>query len=566
MIPATLPGRVTALLLAAAVLYFGAVLAFQIALIADPDYQSAGVALLFKYRLLGDPQAFGDDYLASFAAAFSHPRLYEAITRLWLEAGGDLVVLHRVIPLFCWLAFLGGMAVAARSLGDRVTLVAAVGLAAAQPLYLLQITAALPHAFGFPLLIWAFVALLRGTAGGLAAITLLAALLYPAIAPLTGLLLAWQVLVAGRLWRQRAADQAKGAILVAAVGAVALWLLLEAIAGPAQFGPALAPGEKADLYPENGPRGQYAVSVFDPLTYLAVRVFFQFHDVFADGRLLLLLLYGCVGLYGMLTLPKASGGRAALLAFVVCALVASLAVLVLRPHFIYRFAFYPAFTLLPLFFVLGVQQFCRRLAGLRRAPEAAALVVVLLFALSLNSFNARNIGYLWHFDARSRQVIDFAAAQPPGSRFAIWPERTNRFELIPYLSRRPLLVMLNFHSPSYESHLLEMRRRMSALIEAYLATDAAPLRALHCAQGVDFLVVDRAHFVPGAAAPWYLPPFDRRIAELWRANGAEGLLLRAPPPNLVALKTEDHFVLRLAGPCPAEVSRRGAAAPEGTGR
>ena len=92
---------------------------------------------------------------------------------------------------------------------------------------------------------------------------------------------------------------------------------------------------------------------------------------------------------------------------------------------------------------------------------------------------------------------------------------------------------------------------MYALIEAYLATDAAPLRALHCRWGVDYLVADRTHFGEAGTRPAYFAPFDARLEALWQERDHGDYLLNAPDPALVVLETPRHRILRLAGPCEA---------------
>ncbi len=548
--PASLSAAGKALLIAFAV-YVVAVFVYQLTLIADADYLHEEMRLLFRYHLASDPRLFGDDYIASFVAAFDQPYLYDWITRLWLAAGGELTVLHRVIPLLCWLAFLAGLAVAALRLGGRVTAIAVLGLAVVQPVYLHQITSALPHSFAFPLLAWAFVALLFGSTPGLALATLLCGLLYPALTPLVGLLFAWHVIIARQAWRLGAGRRAADLLLLAAIGGVSLWLLFDALAGPSGFGAPLAPLERVEAYPENGPQGRHFYGVFNPFAYVAAKAFDQFHDVFGNMKLLLLLVYALVSLYGLVVLCTEARGRQAVVALILCSLAVSILVFLAKPHLVYRFILYPGFILLPLLFVRGIESFCGRFAQLLRAPQSAALAVVLLFALSLDGIEARKLGYWWHLEPESAAVIDFAVEQPPGTLFAVWPQSEGGLEYLPYLARRPVFVLQKAHYPTYEKHVLEMRARMDALIEAYLASDAAPLRALHCRWGADYLVADRTHFGEAGTRPAYFAPFDARLEALWRERAPGDFLLNAPDPAFVVLETPRYRILRLAGPCEA---------------
>ena len=142
-------------------------------------------------------------------------------------------------------------------------------------------------------------------------------------------------------------------------------------------------------------------------------------------------------------------------------------------------------------------------------------------------------------------MVDFAAAQPRGTLFAVWPGVASELELIPYVVGRPLFVISKLHNPDSVEQLLLMRARTYALIDAYLATDAAPLRGLHCRWGVDYLIVTKAHFAKDGSRPEYFAPFDARIEEIWRSHRSEDFLLSDPAPELVALETASHVVVQL---------------------
>jgi hypothetical protein len=544
--------------LAALCVYAGVIFLIQAGMLADTAYLHEELRLLFRYHQAGDAGLFAGDYLTSYVTAFPQPLLYDAISRLWVTAGGDLAVLHRLVPLLCWLGFLAGVALAARKLGDRLTVAAALVLAVAQPLYLYQITSAVPHAFAFPLVIWAFVALLQGSAVWLALLTILAGLLYPAMAPLIGLLLTWQIVVGDKLLFAPNAKRLKNVTLLSISGALAFWLLWGSLAGTSEFGAALAPLERHEFYPENGPGGRYTQGVFNPLTYVAAKAFDQFRNVFDDFKLFLLFAYCAVALYGLAMLLMDGAWRRPVTGFLLCSAVLIVVVLALRPYLLYRFILYPLMSITPLLIAVGLQQFFQRIAATRRAPAAAALLGVLLLALTLDSTDAKKIGYWTRLDAEGARVLAFAAEQPRDTLFATWPSGQSEFEFIPYFVRRPLFVMIKAHYPSHEDHVLEMRARTDALIDAYLATETGPLERLYCLWQVDYLIVDKAQFQSGAEAPAYFAPFDERIAANWEPHRVEDFLLGDPDPAAVALETEHYRVVRLQAI--AEAAQGGAAA------
>lgn len=542
--------------------YLGGAFVIQATFVLNPDYLHEELRPLYRYHLVSDPTLFPGDYLTAFVTSLPQPYLYEWTTRLWILVGGDLQILHRLLPVLCWLAFLAGLAVAAGRVGDRVTQVAALGLAIAQPIYLYQITSALPHAFAFALLIWAFVALQCGSARGLAAATVLSALIYPAAAPLVGLLLAWQLLVTDGVVAVPNRERIKRLLLLAVCGALSLWLLLHSLSGTTEFGAPLEPLQQAETYPENGPRGRHFYGVFNPLMYVLAKAYVQFRDVFDNDRFYLLLIYGVIAGYGLLIVCRNGATRRSVAVFITCSAAVFLLVLLFKPFHLYRFVLYPALTILPLLLAVGLQDVFRRIGGYVGLPVTTVIAALFLLLLAFDSLSYKKIGYWLRLEPEQQRLLDFAAAQPPQTLFATWPDSGSHIEFLPYLARRPLFVMHKLHYPVYESYTLQMRERMDVLIDAYLATDELALRRLYCEWGVNYMIVEKAHFTEADARPRYFAPFDRRIEEIWSQHHKEGFLLRSPKPSAVAVETERYIVLRLeafAGATPGAAACRASA-------
>ncbi|MPZ11003.1 MAG: hypothetical protein GEU89_12455, partial [Kiloniellaceae bacterium] len=329
--PAAAAGRLERAVIAALLIYVAVVFSMQAYVVVGGDYFHEEVRSLFRYHPVSDSALFAGDYLAIFAGAFSQPLLYEGSTRLWLWAGGELLLLHRLLPLFAWLAFIAGIAVLARRLGDRVTVVGALGLVVAQPVYLHQIASALPHAFAFPLLVWAIVAAQRRSARWLAGLVILAGLLYPVVAPLLGLLLVWRVFLTQSVFSRQPVELAKAVLLVGATGLAALWLLYGVLSGPEHLGAPLEPLQGADVYPENGPEGRHFNGTLSPFIYVMAKVGLQFRTWFGPFWLALLSIFGLIGLCGIFALPRRSDAGRAMIAFIVCGTVLCLVISVFRP-------------------------------------------------------------------------------------------------------------------------------------------------------------------------------------------------------------------------------------------
>jgi hypothetical protein len=109
---------------------------------------------------------------------------------------------------------------------------------------------------------------------------------------------------------------------------------------------------------------------------------------------------------------------------------------------------------------------------------------------------------------KQEPLFDYIAALPPETLVAGWPKGT--MDRIPYAARRRALVTLETHQAFHDVYLLEMRRRMRALVDAYFATSVEPILSLRDEFGVTHLLVERAHF--GPRPPSYFRPFDRWIA------------------------------------------------------
>ena len=527
------------------VFYIVVILCIQSSIMLDTSYLHEEFRPLFTAYVKLDPASFSGNYVSQFVSSFKQPLLYDYLTRAWLWVGGDLVIWHRVLSLAAWLTFLAGIAVAARLAGNTVTAIIAVGVAVAQPIFLYQITSAVPHALAFPILAWAIVALFRQSLIALAGITLLSGMLYIAVTPLLGLLLTWQLFLVHWRTLQSGSTKIRALAVLGCVGVASLWFVAGSLHAPDDFGQPLQPMQFVEKYPENGPDGRHFYGIFNPVKYVAARAILQFRDWVGPHVFALVFLNFVVATCGYFSLQRADPIRKAVLAYVLCSASIIILVYATKPFLIYRFLLYPGFAILPLLFALGIQQYCRWLERIVPGRDAIAVVLAAAFALTFNSTEPKKMGYLLRLDADDRRVIDFAAAQPSGTLFAAWPSSESTFEYIPYFARRPLLVMQKLHYPVFEQYTLGMRARTFALIDAYFATDASDLQALHDRWGVDYLIVEKPHFTSEEDRPRYFSPFNERIDEIWEEVRPNRFLLRNPPPRSIALETDDAYVIRL---------------------
>jgi hypothetical protein len=93
---------------------------------------------------------------------------------------------------------------------------------------------------------------------------------------------------------------------------------------------------------------------------------------------------------------------------------------------------------------------------------------------------------------------------------------------IPFFTGKSVLIFEEGHQIFHRDFLLEMRRRMQAIMEVYTATDAQPFEALQKTFHVTHLLVDRRHV---DKSPAYFAPFDAQVSTARARHGDQPLFL-----------------------------------------
>jgi hypothetical protein len=123
----------------------------------------------------------------------------------------------------------------------------------------------------------------------------------------------------------------------------------------------------------------------------------------------------------------------------------------------------------------------------------------------------------------SQPLFDAIAALPKDVVIAGWP--SGEIRKVEYVTRRNAFLTLDVHQVLHLNFVKIMRRRMDALFDAYLSTDAAPLYRLRQEFGVTHLMVETRDFTDPKHAPEYFAPWRARIApRLAEIKGKEYLL------------------------------------------
>ena len=486
------------------------------------------------------------DYAGQFLSQFPQPVLYLFLTKAAIGAGVDLITFHKLLGVLCSILLLAGGVVSGWRVGGALAAVVTTVFIAAQPIYHYQLSSATPHAFAFPLLIWALACLLYDRPYRLAGLTMLSGLLYPPVSPVLGLVLAWHIVVTRKGLSGRNPDRVTDVLVIGITAAISLALLLHQVAPIEGYGATLRPGEMLDIYPENGPDGRHFPGVFHPLSFVLDNAIGQMHE--ALPVLLIITVPICIvavaGL-GFYYSRKQAELFQPLLSFIVPSVMFCVFITLLAPYVAYRFLLYPMFTVLPLLFVFGLLTLCYGHRSTLRYPAAVIVAVMAPLILALSGPSAYSAFSPLKLDRRSSELMGYLQQLPADSLIAAWPGGAET-SLIPYVAGRPLFVNYKAHYPTYEGYIASMRMRMFDLIDAYLAQDPQPLIDLRCRWQVDFLVVDRTHFSGEGISLDYFAPFDARIEKVLSTAEKSKMILRQPPADAVVFEAGKFKVLDLA--------------------
>ncbi|CAA9386731.1 MAG: hypothetical protein AVDCRST_MAG93-9499, partial [uncultured Chloroflexia bacterium] len=421
------------------------------------------------------------------------------------------------------------------------------------PYFLARVMGGLPRGFGLALLACSLAALVHGRMRLLAVLTVLSAAFYAPGAVLGGLCLAVMTLLTPTTNHGDVASWSTRRrlllVLVTMLGCIVV--LVPTLLGSLTYGSTLGPADVA-TYPELGPEGRYGPEDRAPFDALPQAILKMLPEAFRGREatwlpgtydwvsiipsnpstmpllqwtMLGLCLVICVGL--VLQAYEDAAARRLL----VLPIVASIVYLVATPlaPTLYLPQRYTAYTI-PLLAVVGLPAACRRLANGVQGRNARGWLSGMVVAgvcsatwLYTGGTGHRSAG-LVHFPEGDAPIYQFVASTAPPTMFAAWPsELANN---IPYFGHRSILMNAEVHQVFHTRYADEMRARTYALIDAYLATDIAPIHSLHRQYGIRYLVVDERHFTMGV--PAYFEPYNERIrsalANIRRNNGTSRVL------------------------------------------
>ena len=546
-----------AVVVAALVVLYGPWLLDHVRVAADPlTYNGDARIFVAPLQIYDDEALFRDDAVAAYVRSglpIGYHLLYRAASRFV-----DVRTFSKQLPIILMAITLLAVGLAANRLAGAGAAFGAVALALGLEGLVDRSVGGLPRSFAPALAAATAWALVAGRPRWLAGITCVAACFYPVLAVLSGtclVLLSWLPVESA----QRGAGPARlrVAARVGLTGLVCLLLVAPLLGAARRYGPTLGPND-LEAYPEAGPEGRYLPGDHLPYRGLPADLRQELGQVIrasgpafvpalrepaqAARRPLALAILAGVAL-GLARSAARDVATRRLLLLAVAAVAAHTAALLAAPYLFIpiRYLRYAV----PVLFVLGVPTACAALVrGSPRAQSFAAVGGCLVILLLLGGRGAASRGYDRTLPARP-PVIDFVASLPPSVQVAGWP--AGLMDDLPYLARRSALVTFETHQAFHAGYVLEMRRRVEALIDAYYATEPAPLERLRDEFGVTHLVADARH---RDAPPAYFEPFrarlDHRVRESRAGAGAGSWELERQREHAAVFEAPPHFVLDLS--------------------
>jgi hypothetical protein len=531
---------------------------------ADPFIFNDDVRVqIYPFEHYRDRTLFPADYLGEYtlaAMAWGYRALYVLASWVW-----NAKSFSKVLPYLLLAIVVGALAKGASRWGKVAAPFFAVALALSSDAFFERMAGGLPRAFGFAIAASAAAALVHGRMRALAAITCLGAAFYPAAAMPCGMALALVALVYRQKDRGDLADTSfRGRLaLVVGTGLVAAVLLVPTSLTLRKYGSYILEKDIA-TFPEAGPGGRFYAGDRPPYPGLVDDAKTEIRRTLAgsgerwstivpglaknrslarwrDQAVYWLAAFAAIG---FLPLAVRDEGARRLLAYAIAAAVGHVAAARVAPwlYLPQRYAVFPIPVLLCLM-LPGAGSATPLLVGRRGdRPWLRAAFVLCTAAgalLLVGGRGSETVGLTVRLDPKGK-LYPFLSTLPKDALIAGWPQTMDN---VPYVSDRQALVTMECHVAFNQGYVLEMRRRMRALIDAYLATDRGPILKLRDELKVTHLLVDTRHF---SSAPTYFKPFDGWVREAFAAGKKGGFELPRLAKQAAIFSDGPYVVIDLA--------------------
>jgi hypothetical protein len=494
---------------------------------------------IYPFFHYSDHELFPRDYLGDYILGglpVGFRALYAFGASMW-----DAAALSKALPYALVLVLAISVAFASAKVGSRWSVLASVSLVLGTDMFLERMAGGLPRTFGYPLLAVGLGCLAAGRLRLLAALVPLSACFYPPASVALGLALALAAFALPARDRGDLADSTPSHRLCLVGGAAILCVVVLTPTAMhfRQYGSVITPAMVQD-YPEAGPGGRYSAEDRAPFdNFLSagsvavrrslrpagepfaapLRQWLEERGAPLRAGVRLAALHDLVFailLLGGVSLARRSPAARRMLLLGAAAFTAHILARLLAPYLSppTRYVSYPLPLLALAMLPASAAELARLLPGAcqeRGRPLVAAATAALLLSC-FGASGSHNAG-MYRFAEPGDPLLAAIADLPKDALVAGWPRGT--IENVPYLTRRQVFLSEELHKASHSGFVEESRRRMRALLDAYFATSADPLRRLRDEFGVTHLVVHTVHLE--RVAPTYFVPYSAWIAETRKA-------------------------------------------------
>jgi hypothetical protein len=492
---------------------------------------------IFPFFRFEEAGVFAGDYVTSYYLDVM-PVIYRALYRVAAAVGGS-VTLSKLLPYLLLAVTLFAVGRAAHRLSGAIAGATAIGAILGHHIYLMRMGGGLPRSFAFPTAALVCCCLIEGHVRLLALLTVLASGLYPVVAVVAGGCLAIWLLFLPRGWRGEAQSwsfvERVKVLGLATLASIAV--LLPQSLGSRKYGGLISVTRAAE-FPEIGPLGRYIPADRAPFEPLFTAWRSSIHSAFfcpkeplsgsvrslflrwtsldekelIEAIVLLALVYwawmlkSSIPLRRLLVLPITIG-----CAYVIASRNAPFFFLPQR-YLVYTT---PVLSVILVSAAIGaIAQVSPR--RVRWAGSAVSVCLAVAFLAATAGRGSPDTGLRTRLRTND-PILRAISALPKNALIASWPMGvTNN---IPYVTRRPVLLSYETHQAFHVEYARTMRRRVNALIDAFSATNPAPLLRLYRDFGVTH-VVYHDEFI-AAQRPSYFRPFDEEIVRAHARLGGQ---------------------------------------------
>jgi hypothetical protein len=396
--------------------------------------------------------------------------------------------------------------------------------------FLYSSSGGLPKSFAFPLLLGTVFLVCRNSFAGMAVLLGVQSILYP---PVLLNALALAAVSWWRVWRRGTDRRIWWSLIVLGIGAglaAAALLWVYALWPKAAWGSLVTPGE-ARTMPEFGPQGRTAFYA-DTWLQMVLNDRWGIGGVRLAGFVMLIAVMYVLGRRPGFVIPDVARD----LVWTSLGLFVLAHLLLFKLHLPSRYVLYtwPLAALL----VIAANYDTTRAAldsrwpslcsFLRRLAERRSLCWTLLglaacgFVYVQNRYVVNLDPLEVKVDSTAMHLYRYLQTLPKDALIAGHPLEMDN---IPLFARRKVLANQELSLPYYRGYYAEVRRRLSDSLVAYYADDAQEIQRFVQQYGVDFILVNRRHFMPEfLSGTIYYEPFNSFVKQRLSAHQRFALL------------------------------------------